>query len=167
MPTHEIFITLLIIAAVIFAIVRQVMPQQVRRIGFIILPALAAYEAYKSFPRPTIPVNQMVEFLMIGMAALVVGVVQAQFTHVYFKGDLLYMRGGIESLIAWIALMFVRFIIGLTFQGVSLFSSFHSFEWILWAAVAVAFGTRSIVLYMKHPEIGQALAEEKARKRHR
>lgn len=51
------------------------------------------------------------------------------------------------------------------FQGVSLFTSFQNFEWILWAAVAAAFGSRSLILYMRHPEIAQVLAEERANRR--
>lgn len=91
MPTHGILITLLIIAAAIFAVARQIMPQQVRRAGFIVLPALAAYEAYHSLPRAAIPIGQLVESLLIVIAALTTGLVQAHFTRVYYKGNQLYM----------------------------------------------------------------------------
>ncbi len=167
MPTQEILITLIAIAVVIFAIARQVMPQQVRRLGFIVLPALAAYESYRSLPTPNIPVSQMVECLLVVLAALVAGSIQAAFTRVYYHGNRLYMRGGMVSLIAWVALMLVRSIIGLIFQGTSLFTSFNNFEWMLWAAIAVAFGSRNAILYMKHPEIGEALAGERANRRQR
>ena len=165
MPTHELTITLLAIAIVIFAIWRQVMPQKIRRLQFVILPLIAAYEAYRSLPRPTIPITEIVECLLILAAAFAVGSIQAAYTRVYHKNNQLYMQGGLITLIAWIALMFIRVIVALIFQGFSFFTSFHNFEWILWAAVAVAFGSRSLILYMKHPEIAQALMEERANKR--
>jgi hypothetical protein len=165
MNTQELSTTLIIIAVVIFAIIRQVMPQKIRMLSFVILPAIAAYEAYKLLPRPIIPVSQMVECLLIVVAGVVIGAIQATATNVYYKDNQLYMCGGFVSLFSWIAFMFIRFIISFAFQGFSSFTSFKNFEWILWAGIAVAFGSKSLILYMKHPEIGQALATERANKR--
>lgn len=165
MHTQETFITLIVIAAVVFAIARQVMPRQVRRTGFIVLPALAAYEAYRSFPRPFVPASQIVECLLTVAVALAAGILQAAFTRVYVQENRLYMRGGVVTLVAWAALMLARLIIGLIFQGPGLFTSFNKFEWILWVEIAVTFGSRSAILYMKHPEIGAALAEARANRR--
>ncbi|KIL38107.1 hypothetical protein SD70_28570 [Gordoniibacillus kamchatkensis] len=167
MNTNGVIITLIIIGAVIIAIIRQVMPQRIRLLPFVILPAIAGYESYRSLPRPTIPIGQIVECLLIVVAAVMAGAIQAAFTRVYYKSNQLYMCGGFVSLIAWVVLMFFRFIIGLFFQGFGMFTSYQSFEWILWAGVAATFGTRSIILYMKHPEIGGALAEERASRRRR
>jgi membrane protein CcdC involved in cytochrome C biogenesis len=165
MNTHELIITLIIIGAVIFAIARQVMPQQVRLLPFVFFPAIAAYESYRLLPRPIIPVSQIVECLLIVVVGLVVGAIQATTTRVYHKDNKLYMNGGLVSLISWLALMFIRFIISFIFHGFGLFTSFQSFEWIIWAAFAVTFGSRSLILYMRYPEIGQALAAEQANKR--
>ena len=165
MPTHEIFITVIAIAAVIFAIARQVMPRQVKRTGFIVLPALAAYEAYRSLPQPYISASQMVECLLTVAAALAAGAIQAAFTRVYVQDNRLYMQGGGVTLTAWISLMLVRLFIGLIFQGTGLFTSYSHFEWIMWTEIAVAFGSRSLILYWKHPEIGTALSEERDNRR--
>jgi hypothetical protein len=165
MNTNGLSTTLIIIAVVIFTIIRQIMPQKIQILSFVILPAIAAYEAYKLLPRPIIPVNQIVECLLIVIAGLVIGAIQAMATSVYYKDNQLYMRGGLVSLFSWIAFMFIRFIISFVFQGFSTFTSFKSFEWILWAGIAVAFGSRSFILYRKHPEIGRALATERANKR--
>lgn len=165
MPTQQIVITMAVTAAVVFSVARQVMPRQVRRTGFIVLPALAAYEAYRSLPQPYIPVRQLIECLLTVAAAFAAGAVQAAFTRVYVRGNQLYTQGGAVTLAAWIALILVRLIIGLIFQGPALFTSFNHFEWILWAEVAAAFGSRSVILYWKHPEIGRALAAERANRR--
>jgi hypothetical protein len=167
MLTSELTTSLIIVAIVIFAIGRQVMPQRIRRLSFVFLPLVAAYEAYRSLPRPVIPIPQIVECVILVAAALAVGVVQSAYTRVYFKNNQLYMQGGFVTLIAWVALMIIRFIVAFMFQGVSVFTSYHNFEWILWAAVAAAFGSRSLILYMRHPEIAKALAEERANRRRR
>jgi len=167
MPTQEITITLIIIAVLIFAIFIQVRPQRVYRLRFVILPALAAYEAYTSLPKPTIPVNQIFECLLIIIAALAAGAIQARFTRVYYQGDHLYICGGIVSLLAWIGLLLARFIIGLTFQGFSFFTSFQNYEWMMWIAVAVIFGSKNLILYMKHREIGESLIHDRNNRRQR
>ncbi len=164
MNTHELIITLIIIGAVIYAMARQVMPQQVRLLSFIVFPAIAAYETYKLLPRPIIPFNQIVECMLIILVGLAAGTIQAAYTRVYYKDSKLYMCGGKVSLIAWLAVMFLRLIVELIFQGFNMFTSSNSFLWILWAAIAATFGSRSIFLYLKHPEIGNVLTEERAAK---
>lgn len=165
MPTNELTTTLIILAIVIVAIVRQVMPQKIRRVLFIFLPLIAAYEAYRFLPRPQIPITEIVEGLFIACAALVVGSIQALNTRVYYKNNQLYMQGGIVSLFAWVFLMFFRAFIGFVFQGPQFFTSFHDFEWMIWVALTVVFGSRSLILYFKHPEIANALSNEQTIKR--
>ena len=164
MPTHDILITFVIIAAVIFAIGRQIMPQQVHPRRLVIFPLIAAYEAYHVLPS-TIPPSQFIECLFVVIAALVAGAVQAILTRVYFKANQLYMRGGWATLVAWLGMFFVRFVIHMLFEGG--FSYTRQSEWILWVAIAVTFGTRSLILYMKHPEIQQILGNERSSKRSR
>ena len=167
MNTHELIITLIIIGAVIFAIVRQVMPQQVRVLPFVVFPLAAAYESYKLLPRPIIPGNQIIECMLVIIVGVAAGYFQATYTRVYYKGIQLYMCGGKVSLIVWIAVMLLRLIIEVLFQGISMFTSFRSFEWILWATVSATLGSRSIILYLKHPEIGKVLADERANRHKR
>ncbi|WP_297424889.1 hypothetical protein [Clostridium sp.] len=159
MNTNQIITTFISVTLIIYAIFRQLSERRVKILNFIIFPIFAAYESYQLFPGFIIPFNQIIELLLIILIGLLAGAIQAHYTKVYYKGNQLYMRGSKETLIAWIAMIFFRYIVRALFQGSNSFTSFKSTGWILFAGVAVVFTFKSIILFLKHEEVRQFFEE--------
>lgn len=157
---HLDIVTAIIIAALlIYAIVKQFMAKPVKKFGFVLFPLLALYEAYETYPQAPLPSSQIVECLIMVTLALASAVIQGVNTEVFYRNDQLYMRSKLVAIITWVIYFAVR--IGLKF----LFDSKGSF--MTWLGMAVIFGARSVVLFIWHPEIGQALSQSSGRSRRR
>lgn len=115
-------------------------------------------------PHPVIPAIQIAECLVTVLVAVIAGAVQGLSARVFYRGNELYVQGGIRALAAWLGLFVCRIIIDVSFQGPHFLQSFSAVQWILWTAVAVTLGTRSLILFMRHPEIGAALAQGRGRR---
>jgi hypothetical protein len=151
-------LTLVIIAGVIIVIMRQIKTKRVKRLDFLIIPIFAAVKAYTDMPH-ALSSNIIAELIATSLFALGIGAWQGFVTDVYSQGDVLYTKCGIQYLISWICLIFGRIIIKLLFEGS--FTNFSGGEWLIWAGIAITWGTRSGILHVRHPEIGKALSEEK------
>ncbi|WP_019909438.1 CcdC protein domain-containing protein [Paenibacillus sp. HW567] len=162
----NILITLLIAGVVIYAILRQLRPQEAKRFPLVIMPFLAFYQAYKSLPVAGVPQYQIVEFLLIGAAALIAGIIQAANTRVYHQDNKLYLQGNTITLIAWLALIAIRFGVNYIFKSYNTADT-HYVMWILWAAMGISFGVRSLILYKRFPHIGEFLSQNSRRSRRR
>jgi membrane protein CcdC involved in cytochrome C biogenesis len=162
MSTDQLLMIIKTVLIIIYALSRQVREQEVKKFSFIIFPILAAYEAYKLIPRTIIPLNQIVEIILIVVAGLVVGGIQSAYTRVYCKEDKVYTKGGKETLIAWISLVIFRVIVRAFFKATSSYS--NDATWLLYGGVAINFGFRNLILYLKHPEIGKYIAIEESEK---
>jgi hypothetical protein len=167
MPTHDLLMAVLVLAIIVFAIARQTLPRRVSRIQFLIVPIIALYEAYHSLPHVTIPLRDGLECVFVLITALIAGSIQALTVRVYYKESVLYTQGGWMTIIAWLGFAVARTLIGIVFQGADYFSSYGSHSWIIWTGVAVTFGTRSAILYLRHPEIRHALTKEQVDRRTR
>jgi hypothetical protein len=151
-------LTLVIIAGVIFVIVRQTMPKRVKRLDFLIIPIFAVVKVYTDMPH-VLSWNLSAELIVTSLFALGIGIWQGIVTDVYNQGGVLYTKSGMQYLISWICLIFGRIIIKILFE--ESFSNFSGGEWLIWAGIAITWGVRSGILYVRYPEIGKALSEEK------
>ncbi len=150
---------LLILAAAVFFIARQFLPRRVNRFSLVLLPAALAYLAWRSLPA-SIPPAQSLELMANVVVALAGGLWQAAATHVYEKDGAWWMRGGAGYLLAWVALLAGRMVLRLAFEGPAgaWGAAAMSTMWMMYLDAAVAWGVRSIVVYLRHPRIGAALA---------
>lgn len=143
--------TLIAVVVFIYVIVKQFMAKPVRMFGFVIVPLLALYKVYDSFPKTDIPKSQMVECVIMFCLALASAIIQAMFTEVFYQDDRLYMRSKLVAVVTWAIYFLVR--IGLRFL-------YHSTgSWMMWLGMAVIFGVRSLILYIRFPEIGKTLSQ--------
>lgn len=149
---HLNLMTTLIAAAVfIYAIAKQFTAKPVKMFGFVIVPLLALYKVYDSFPQTSIPRSQMVECTVLVLLALASAVIQSMFTEVFYQNDQLYMRSKLIAVVTWAVYFLAR--IGLRFL-------YHNTEyWMMWMGMAVIFGARSLILLFRFPEIGRALSQ--------
>lgn len=150
-------VTLIIIAVFVYAIARQFMAKPVRRLGFIIFPLLALCEAMASFPKTAVPAGQAAECAAMVALALAAAAIQAAFTEVFYKNDRLYLRSKPVAIVTWAAYFVIRLSMRFVFGGTE--------EWVTWLGMAVILGGRGIMLYIRHPEIGRALAQGGRRSR--
>ncbi len=143
--------TLIVIAAFVYAIAKQFMAKPVKAFGFAIIPLLALYKVFDSLPKAAVPKSQMTECAVMAFLALAAALIQASFTEVFYQGDRLYMRSKPVAVITWAVYFLIR--IGLRFF-------YHSSaSWMMWLGMAVIFGARSFILYLRFPEIGKALSQ--------
>ncbi|CAB1245698.1 conserved membrane protein of unknown function [Ruminococcaceae bacterium BL-4] len=148
--------TLIIIAVIAYAIVKQFMAKPVRTFGFIVFPLLALYEACKDFPKLPVPEHQLIECAVMLALAFIAAAIQATNTEVFFKDNQLYTRGKLIAVLTWAGYFLVRIAMRYIWSD--------STEWMTWLGMAVTFGTRSLFLYIKHPEIGKALLRRSSRR---
>ena len=159
---HTLTMTVIIGLVLIWAIVRQVLPRRVNRFPFIFLPIIGIFEAVQSLPQPVIPVSQLLEAAVAISISIVIGAWQAHVTTVYTESDgQVYMRGGWIYLLLWIFLFASRIVTDIVFPHPG--KSFSSVTWIIWSELAVVWGVRGIVLYLKHPEVRAQLMRRKLR----
>lgn len=164
MSTQTLSTVVIVGVILIWAISRQILPRKVSRVPFIILPIIGIYEAVKSLPQPVIPANQLLEAVVALSISIVIGFLQAQVTSVYTESDgQVYMKGGWRYLGLWVILIAVRIGTDVAFHQPG--TSFSYAGWILWADLAVVWGIRGLILYVKHPEVRLQLAEGKRRQR--
>lgn len=143
--------TLIAVAVLIYAIAKQFMAKPVKLFGFVVVPLIALYKVYDSFPKTTVPQSQMAECTVMVVLALAAAVIQAMFTEVFYQDERLYMRSKLVAVVTWAAYFLVR--IGLRY----LYRSTES--WMVWLGMAVIFAVRSLILYLRFPEIGKALSQ--------
>lgn len=142
--------TLIVIAAFVYAIAKQFMAKPVKAFSFAIVPLLALYEVFDSLPKAAVPKSQIAECAVMVLMALAAAILQAAFTEVFYQGERLCMRSKPVAVITWAAYFLIR--IGLRLL-------YHSREsWMMWLGMAVIFGVRSFILYLRFPEIGKALS---------
>lgn len=164
MSTQTLSTVVIVGIILVWAISRQILPRRVNRFPFIILPLIGIYEAIKSLPQPVIPANQLLEAAVALSISMVIGILQAQVTTVYTESDgQVYMKGGWLYLGLWVLLIAVRIVTDVAFHQPG--SSFSNPGWILWADLAVVWGTRGLILYAKHPQIRAQLAQGRQRQR--
>lgn len=147
---------LLIIAAVVFVILRQFRARKVSMIGFILLPIIAAYEAFNSMPKTLSPTG-WAELAATVLLAVITGVCQGLFTRLEMRNAVLYIKGGVINFVLWVILLGGRLTIRFFFEGPQGFRNYGSSEWLIFVGIALSWGIRSFVLFRLHPEIGQAL----------
>jgi len=155
MLTQPMVQSVLITAAVVYFIVRQVTPRPPSRLRLYILPILAIYEAYQSLPRPEVPKIQLLECLLSILVAIVFGFLQARYTKVYQENGVWLLRGDWRYLVTWLLLLVGRLLVAWGFSA--MFGESTMIEWILWTEVAVVWGTRSLLLLRRYPELIPAL----------
>ena len=150
---------LLLAAAAVVFIARQFLPRRVSRLSLVILPAALAYFALRSMPA-AVPPAQSLELIANVAIGLAGGLWQASATHVYERDGAWWMRGGAGYLLAWIALLAARMALRLAFEGPAgaWGAGAMSSMWMIYLDAAVAWGVRSAVVYLRHPQIGSALA---------
>ena len=151
MNHFDLMTTLIVAAVFIYAIAKQFTAKPVKMFGFVIVPLLALYKVYDSFPKTSIPRSQMVECTVLVLLALASAVIQSMFTDVFYQNDQLYMRSKLIAVVTWAVYFLAR--IGLRFL-------YHNTEsWMMWMGMAVIFGARSLILLFRFPEIGRALSQ--------
>lgn len=150
---------LLVICIIVWVVFRQLRPKPVKKLFFIILPLLAVYEVYETFPTQTVPISQWVECILVVAFALIAGTIQAWYSKVYIQNQIVYVQGTAITLITWASFIVVR--LGLGFAFGEFATGYHRIQWILWVGVAVIFATRSLILYAKFPAIKQAFTPSK------
>ena len=150
---------LLIVAAAVLFIARQFVPRPVSRFSLVIVPAALAYLAWRSVPA-SIPPAQSLELIANVAVGLGGGLWQGAATRVYEKGGVWWMRGGAGYLLAWAGLLVARLVLRVAFEGPAGLSgaTFMATMWMTYLDVAVAWGVRSAVVYLRHPQIGAGLA---------
>lgn len=151
--------TLIIVAVIVYAIVKQFMAKPVRRSGFVIFPLLALVEACESYRKAAVTQQQLLECAAMIALALAAAAVQAINTEIFYQDNQLYMRSKIIAVVTWAAYFLARVGLRLVFPKTG--------EWIIWLGIAVIFGARSVILMMKYPEITQALSRRSGRHRRR
>lgn len=153
----NIVTTLIIMVVLIYAVVKQFMAKPIKWFGFLIFPMLALYEAYHSYTAATVTAYQNVECAVMVTLALIAAVIQALFTEVFYKDSQLYMRSKIVAVITWVLYIMARITFRVLFNSMGL--------WMMWLGIAVIFSVRSIILYIRFPEIGHALMQHSGRRR--
>lgn len=167
MNTHDIVMSVVIVLIVIFVIARQVFPKRITWLTFIGLPIFAGYEAIHNLPHPTIPPMEAVECAVTIVLSIAAGVIQARDTRLVTRQDGLYYQGGVVYIATWFGLILARMLTALLFQGAQGVAQFSQHEWMLFADVAVAWGTRSLLLCIRHPEIIPHLQQQRDHRRAR
>lgn len=149
---------LLIIIAILFVIFRQFRARKVSRTGFILLPVIAAYEAFNMMPK-SLSSTEWAELGVTALLAVFIGSCQGLFTRLETRSGVLYIKGGLIYFLLWVVLLAGRITIRFIFEGTQGFSNFAGSEWLIFAGIALAWGIRSIVLYRLHPEIRLAFSQ--------
>lgn len=155
----HLFTALCVIAIIVFIVSRQLRAKPVKKWTFVILPILAMYEVFQTFPREAVPTSQWIECILVVVGAFVAGTIQAWYSKVYVQNHVVYIKGTTITLITWSAFIAFRVLLGFAFGEFS--TGFHRIPWILWIGIAVIFGTRSLILYAKSPEIKMIFAPSK------
>ncbi|MDN4619385.1 hypothetical protein QCD85_14855 [Paenibacillus sp. PsM32] len=155
----NIVTTLLVIGMIVWIVLRQLRPKPVKKLFFIVLPLIALYEVYQTFPRQQVPVTQWIECILVVVAALIAGTIQAWHSKVYIQNHIVYVQGTTITLITWASFILTRIALGFAFGEFA--TGYHRIQWILWVGIAVIFATRSLILYAKFPEIKHVFAPSK------
>lgn len=151
MNHFDLMTTLIVAAIFIYAIAKQFTAKPVKMFGFVIVPLLALYKVYDSFPKTPIPRSEMVECTFLVLLALASAVIQSMFTDVFYQNDQLYMRSKLIAVVTWAVYFLSR---------ISLRFLYHNTEsWMMWMGMAVIFSARSLTLLFRFPEIGRALSQ--------
>ncbi|WP_146189957.1 hypothetical protein [Paenibacillus elgii] len=150
---HGPMLALVIIAVVVYVVIRKLMPKKVDRGDILVLPILAGYKAFTGLPKDmTILMNT--ELFLVCIVSIVIGVWQGISTQVYSKQGILYSKSGPSYIIAWICYLAARVLIKLIFEG----SLTGGGDWLTWAGIALSSGAMSGMLYLRYPEIGKVIA---------
>lgn len=158
MNTQSLITSVLVLALLIYFIVRQVSPRRPTRFRFYFMPIVGLIEAYQNFPRPNIPLIQVIECLISIAIGIGFGVLQARYTRVYESNNEWVMRGDWKYVVSWILLFVVRAAIMVLFGSVE-HTKYLAVEWIIWVEIAVVWGVRSIVLHIRYPQLKEILAK--------
>lgn len=162
MSTHALTTTLIVLAIIVFVIVRQLRPRKLSRFSFIGMPIIALIAASQNLPHPTIPPIEVLECAVTIVVGIACGAVQAFFTRVFEQDGEWYAQGGWPYLATWVVLIAVRLLISLIF-GLVAHVSMHT-TWIIWVDIAAAWGMRAFVLYLRHPHLGAVIARSNSRR---
>ncbi|QSO53946.1 DUF1453 family protein [Alicyclobacillus curvatus] len=163
--TSHLVTTLVIVLIILFVIARQLFPKRVTRMTLYGLPILAAYGAIRSLPYPTIPPSEVVEAAVTILLSMLAGYLQTRDTKLIQRPDGIYYRGGWIYVTTWFGLLIARFLVEISFQGIQGVTNVSSHEWILYLDVAIAWGMRSLMLVLRHPEILTEVRRQRAARR--
>ena len=151
---------LVLFAALVYFIVRQVTTRRPSRARFYVLPLIALVVAYLELPKP-VPADQVWNALISVALSVVFGVAQARFTRLYQSGGIWVMQGDWRYPVSWAVLIALHAVTDAAFQAASSANQ-HGVPftpWIVALEVAVAWGTRSLVLHRRYPQLATVLAE--------
>jgi len=150
---------LLVICIIVWVVFRQLRPKPVKKLLFVALPLLAVYEVYQTFPQQSVPITQWIECILVITMALIAGTIQAWYSKVYIQNHIVYVQGTAITLMTWVSFIIVRLSLGFAFGEFA--TGYHRVQWILWIGIAVIFATRSLILYVKFPEVQRIFSPSK------
>jgi hypothetical protein len=156
---------LVAVGAVLWVIARQLLPQRITRISLVVLPVALAYAAARGMPA-SISGPVMAELLASLAVSVACGLWQARVTEVYAGPDgTWWMRGGWSYLLAWAVFIAARLLLRLAVEGPAgaWGAGVGPALWMTGLDVAVAWGVRSAIIYLRHPQIGAAVIGGPAR----
>ncbi len=163
MNTSTLYTTIIVIAVVIYGISQQISEKEVKRFAFLIFPVVCLYQAYTLLPKTIIPKEDLIQCLIAVIIGLIASSLQGLFTKIYYKEDnKLYMKGGIITLIIWIASFVLRIAVKVAVEGSDALSLSQGPEWISFAGMAVTFACRSFILHVRYPEVKEFLEKQKS-----
>lgn len=149
----EGLIGVLIALGIAFAIFRQLRPRRASLRSFILIPAVAVYALVQSWPQ-TPPTGAIeLELIVTVLICAGIGYWQAAATQVLQRADGLFLKGGASYLLAWVALLAVRFGLRYLFEGAQGLAHMNESMWLVWVEVAVAWISRNAFVLWLHPEV--------------
>lgn len=159
MNTHNLLMSAIVFVLLIYFILRQVTPRRPTRFRFYFMPIVGLIEAYQNFPRPNVPVIQILECLISVAIGIGFGLLQARYTKVYESNNEWVMRGDWRYVVSWILLFAIRAAIMFLFGSVEHTKNI-AVEWIIWVEIAVVWGVRSLVLHIRYPQLKEILVKK-------
>ncbi len=149
---------LLVAVGVVYVIARQVLPRRVSWLTLMGIPVALAYLAVQHLPAGPVPARQLAELAAEVALATGAGIWQARVTQVFERDGRWYLRGGPVYLGVWVLLLAARIALQLGMGGrLGLGSKGAGDLWMVWVELAVAWGARTLALFVMHPELRGAL----------
>ncbi len=159
MNFHSLLMSIILLALLIFVIVRQLTPRRPTRFRFYFMPVVSLIADYQNLPHP-VPSIQVLECVISVVIGIGFGVLQAGYTKVYKSQDENWvMQGDWRYAISWIVLFVVRAVIMIFFSSAEHTKNI-AVEWIIWVEIAAVWGGRSLVLHIRYPQLRTVLAKK-------
>ncbi|HVB10035.1 MAG TPA: hypothetical protein VNM16_06670 [Bacillota bacterium] len=156
----EAALILLVVAGVVWFIGRQVLPQRVSRGTLVLLPLGLVYLAARAVPAH-VPTAQIIELFASLAVSVACGLCQARLTRVFAdEAGTWWMQGGLAYLLSWAVFLGARLALRLLAEGPAGVwgAGLQASLWITCLDLGVAGGVRSAATYLRHPQIGAAVA---------